>query len=85
MEITEICYVIEIAWFVRLYVEIIHELYVNEWIISRTCGQTMVKFSVDIAHHEIVRAKVGKGGITRAKVCPSIKQFGSFVEISLII
>ena len=26
--------------------------------------------SVDLGQHEIFRANVGKGGITRAKVCP---------------
>ena len=41
----------------------------SEWIILRTDGQTWYNYfyttyiSVDLAHHEIFRAKGGKGGI----------------------
>ena len=36
----------------------------SEWIILRTCGQTWYNYFIpDLAHHEVFRAKVGKGGI----------------------
>ena len=42
----------------------------SEWIILRTGGQTRYNYfttyiSVDLAHHEIIRSKVGKSGIRK--------------------
>ena len=48
----------------------------SEWIILRTGGQTWYNYfilfyttyiGVDLAHHEIIIAKVGKGGIRSQK------------------
>ena len=36
----------------------------SQWIILHTCGQTWYYYiSVNLAHHEIFHAKVGKAGI----------------------
>ena len=60
-------YVIVIPWVVRLYVEIIHELYRVDYFTYRWTVMEYLFFttyvSIDLAHHEIFRAEVGKGGI----------------------
>ena len=60
-------YVIVIPWVVRLYVEIIHELKRVDYLMYRRTNMVLLfnttYISVDLAHHEIFRAKVGKGGI----------------------
>ena len=56
-------------WFVRLYVEIIHEFEQLDYLTYRLTNMVYLFYttyiSVDLAHHEIFRAKVGKGGINR--------------------
>ena len=58
------CVIVNIPLVVRLYVEIIHGLERVD-IIIRTGGHTWYTtyISVDLVHHEIFCAKVGKGGI----------------------
>ena len=58
-----------------MYVELIHELSFNPWIVSRTCEQIMTSLfyticiSVDIIPHVIFRAKAFKVGI---KLCNNL-------------
>ena len=62
-----ICYIIVIPWVISLYVEIIHELYRVGYLTFRWTNMVELFYttyiSVDLAHHEIFHAKVGKGGI----------------------
>ena len=60
-------YVIVIPWFVRLHVEIIHWLYRLDYLTYKWTGHGLAFYntyiSVDLAHYEIPRDKVSKGGI----------------------
>ena len=62
-----ISYVIGIPWVVRLYVEIIHELWRVDYLTYRWTNMVSLFYttyiSVDLAHQVIFHAKVGKGGI----------------------
>ena len=55
-------YVIVIPWVVRLYMEIIHELKRVDYLTYRWTNMVLLfnttYISVDLAHHEIFRAKV---------------------------
>ena len=63
------------------YQEIIHEH--KRWIILRTGGQTWYNYiTVDLAHHEIFSAKVGKGGIIKPyTIFPNVNITFSLNEI----
>ena len=67
-------YVIVIPWVDRLYVEIIHELKRVDYLTYRWTNMVNLFYttyiSVDLAHHEVFRAQVGKGGLK-----PVITQF----------
>ena len=59
--------VIVIPWFFHLYVEIINELKRVDYLTYRWTNIILLFHTtyirVELAHHEIVRAKVGKGGL----------------------
>ena len=55
-----------IPWAVRMYVNIIHSLQLVDYLRYRWTNMDLLLYStyisVDIAKHELFRAKVGKGG-----------------------
>ena len=62
--LTALTHVIVIPWVVDLYVEIIHELWRVDYLTYRWTNMVYLLYttyiSVDLAHDEIFRAKVGK-------------------------
>ena len=61
-------YIMVFQWVVHLYVEIIRERYREDNLTYRWTNMVLLFYttyiSVDLAHHEIVHAKSGKGGMT---------------------